>query len=284
MSRSFPLLALAIFLLGACKPGEPPAPPVTATHAPVVIAKRAPVTTDRANYVMHEGPFGPETTIVSTFTAPADRDVYLLNCNGQFAVGLQRPVGDGWEHVWLPAMNACMSAPIVIRAGQTYRSTMTVDSGVDAAVSSRRSETKVGTGTYRVIWHGILGSYDRKVSPPGEHLPVEQRVSAPIHIEAAPPFDPLRTSPPSPPPEVRSVEPAHGARVAANARVRVQLGPVFGDAYLYVDGDPVRAPRNGDTLEYTPSRRWTPGLHTLRVVYQDEQKQTRWYAWSFTTV
>lgn len=248
---------------------------------PAVVVPRMPVQTDRARYAMQEGPFGPETTIVSTYTAPATHDVYLVNCNGGFAVGLQRPVGEQWEHVWTPGMNACMSAPIVIRAGQSHQTTITVDSGVDAAVSSRHSDTKIGTGTYRVIWHGLLDSYEPNASPPGPNVPVEQRVSAPIHIEAAAPLDPSRPSPDTPPSEVRSVEPAHGARVAADARVRVQLGSVFGDPHLYVDREWVEYVRRGDAIEFAPRRRWTPGRHSVRVVYQNEQRKTLWYAWSF---
>jgi hypothetical protein len=271
-------------VLGACTREQPHAPaqptPPRAPERPAVV-QRGPVVTDRALYVMQEGPFGPETTIVSTYTAPANHDVYLLNCNGAFSVGLQRPKGDGWEHVWAPGMNACMSPPIVIGAGQSRQATIVVDSGADAAVSSRRTETKIATGTYRVVWHGLLGSFDPNASPPGRDLPLEQRVSAPFVIEAAPPFDPLRPSPATPPAEVQSVEPAHGARVAADARVHVQLADVFGEPHLYVDGEPVEYARRGDLLELAP-RRWTRGLHTVRVVYQNEQRKTLWYAWSFT--
>jgi hypothetical protein len=280
--RRAALIAFAL-VLGACRRDEAPVQTPAPQERPAAPVHRMPVETDRPRYVMQEGPFGPETTIVSTYTAPADRDVYLVNCNGGFSVGLQRPAGDGWEHVWAPGMNACMSEPIVIRAGQSHQATITVDSGADAAVSSRESETKIGTGTYRVIWHGLLGSYTPNASPPGTDLPVEQRVSAPIFIQAAPPPDPSRPSPATPPSEVRSVEPAHGARVATDARVRVQLAGVFGEPYLYVDRQPIRSVvRRGDTIEFTPPRRWTPGRHSLRIVYQNEQRKTLWYAWSFT--
>jgi len=278
------LVALAV-VLAACRRQEPPPVQPERPRAPersAAAVKRAPVETDRPRYVLQEGPFGPETTIVSKYTAPTEHDVYLLNCNGAFAVGLQRPNGDQWEHVWAPGMNACMSAPIVIHAGQSRDATIVVESGVDAAVSSRSTETKIATGTYRVVWHGLLGSYDPNASPPGTDLPIEQRVSAPIFIQAAPPLDPARPSPPTPPAQVRSVEPAHGAQVAADARVRVQLGGVFGEPHLYVDRDPVEYVRRDDTLEFTPRRRWTPGRHSVRVVYQNEQRKTLWYAWSFT--
>lgn len=162
-------ILVLVLVLAACKSDEARVQPQTKTPP----APRAPVVTDRQEYVMHEG----ETTIVATYTAPADHDVYLVHCNGQFAVGLQRPVGDKWEHVWAPAMNACFSASIVIRAGTSYQSTI--------IVAPQRMDAKIDTGQYRVIWHGLLGAYDPKASPPGVDLPVEQRVSAPIRIVAS---------------------------------------------------------------------------------------------------
>lgn len=285
MNRPIVCIAFAL-LLGACKPDEvavQPQPAPAPAPKPKPAAKpAAPVTTDRELYTMEEGPFGSQTQIVATYTAPANQDIYLINCNGQTAVGLQRPVGDRWEHVWAPGMNACMSAPIVIRAGQSRTTIIDVESGIDVPVTTRMTDMKVESGTYRVIWHGLLGSYKANASPPGENLPVEQSVSAPFRIVGAPPRDPLKPSPATPPREVQSVEPAHGARVTNDARVRVQLAGIFGDPHLYVDREPVEYSRSGDTIEFTPRRRWTPGLHTLRVIYQDAQKRTRWYAWSFT--
>lgn len=275
------LVALTIAV--ACRREELPVPPVQRrAPEPPAVVKRAPVTTDRQRYALQDGAFGPETMIVSTYTAPATHDVYLLNCNGAFGVGLQRPVGDQWEHIWSPGMNACMSPPIVIRAGETHQSTVVVQSSVNAAVSSRATEAKIDTGTYRVVWQGLLTSFDPNTPAYGPELPLEQRVSAPIFIQAAPPPDPTRPTHATPPPELRSIAPAHGAQVPPTTRLRVQIAPFFGVPHLYVDREPVENARRGDTFDYAPPRGWTAGRHTVRVVYQTEQRELRWYGWSFT--
>lgn len=35
----------------------------------------------------------------------------------------------------------------------------------------------VDPGTYRIVWYGVLRSFDRDARPFGEELPVEMRVS-----------------------------------------------------------------------------------------------------------
>lgn len=273
------ILTAVLLLLAACREPEPAAierrPPPVAT---------APVTTDRTHYQMSEGPYGPETTIATTFTAPADRPVYLVNCNGAFTIGLQQRVGSEWRDVWASEINACFSAPIVIPAGTRRTGTITVASGADAAVSSRRTERKIGSGTYRAVWHGLLATFDPNAHPAdGDPLPLTQRVSAPFTIEAAPPRDLTRTTPPSRPAEIASVEPAHASRVAADAPVRIHFTRAPVGPQLYIDGEPVEAGRvrQRSAVELELMQRWRAGRHEVRVVYQDEARRTRWYAWTF---
>lgn len=277
--------ALAIALmLAACAREEAPAPKPAAPPAPkpARVVSNAPVQTDRTHYKMQEGPYGPEAVIETTFTAPADQDVYIVNCNGQHGLGLQRRNGEQWETAWVISMNACMSMPIIVRAGQKYSGTIVAASGADAAVSSRATERDVPSGTYRVVWHGLVTPFDISKGPIGADLPIEQRVSDPIFIEAAPPLDPSQPSPAVPPAEITAVEPAHGAAADRNAPIRVTIGPVFGDPHLYVDREFVEYVRRGNVMEYAPPRGWSPGRHAIRIVYQSEAKKTLWYAWSFT--
>lgn len=274
--------SLSLFLvLAACS--EPPAPPPRAAQKKAPPVPPAPITTDRTRYTLQEGPYGPETTIVSTYTAPAGRPVYLLNCNGVSPVGLQRRVGNDWVMVWNIEMNACASASIVIPPGGRHTAAFTAAPGVDALVESRRTETRLDPGTYRVIWHGLAAS-EHPVEGNHDLLPVEHRVSAPIVIDAAPPRDPSSTSPRVRPAEIASVEPAHASRIEGRAPIRVQFASApFGDPMLYVDGKHInrRTPRGSTMLEYVPPRAWTAGRHEVRVVYQDQQRATRWYAWFF---
>lgn len=57
-------------------------------------------------------------------------------------------------------MNACLSPPIVVPVGG-----------------------KLESGTYRVVWTGVLTAFDSNVRGFGPELPLEQRVSAPITIQ-----------------------------------------------------------------------------------------------------
>ncbi|HEX7150269.1 MAG TPA: hypothetical protein VF618_02190 [Thermoanaerobaculia bacterium] len=298
-------IAVSLLVLASCtKPqATPPPPPQVRTEtAPQQVppGPPGPVRTDRARYALEEGPFGPEVKIVSTFHAPADRPVYLLNCNGAIAVGLQQLVAGKWVSNWVIEMNACASAPVVVPAGGTHVYPITAASGVDAVVSSRRTERKIEPGTYRVVWYGVIDKYDtvRNAYSGDDEIPLEQRVSAPFPIDAAPPRDPSRPSPRVRPAEFTSVEPAHGARVSPTARVRATLAwskPAAryarGTPRIYIDGEDVtdtpatrfthdEASRDAEIV-YTPPRPWMPGRHEARIVYLDQHRKMVWYAWSF---
>lgn len=284
-SRVCPVFVLLAVLLAACATPEDLDPKREQLAAPIV--------TDRERYALEDGPYGPETTIVTTFTAPEHTAVYLMNCNGAFSPGLQRRDGDAWVDAWVAEINSCLSPPIVIAPGEQHTGTMTVASRADAEVESRKSSSRIEAGMYRAVWHGLFTSFDPDALPFGEELPLDYRVSGPFPIEAATPRDPSKTSPAVRPAEIISVEPVHASVVGGSSPVRVRfsldlVGLRLSDPpRLYVDGRDVteevkRRGRDGDVeLEVVPERDWPPGRHEARVVYVDDRRKTHWYAWSF---
>ena len=169
--RRFAALALVV-LLSCARELAPPRASKT----------EARVRTDRSHYVLRPGRFGPETTIATTLEAPADKTIYVMNCNGALSLGLQRRVGDLWVNAWVAEINGCASAPIAIPPGGRHAGTMTPLSRAEAPDPSQRTETLLGPGTYRAVWHGVFTSFDPRAPARGEELPLEQRVSAPFTI------------------------------------------------------------------------------------------------------
>ena len=289
--------ALSTILFLACAAPETPLPP--SAEAPVPAASTptpasAPISTDRTRYVMDEGPFGPETTIATRFKAPPDTTVYIVNCNGAFSPGLQRLVDETWVDVWAAEVNGCLSIPIVVPPGGTHEGTMTVDSGADARVDSRKSERGIGSGTYRAVWYGLYTSFDGNARPFGEELPVEQRVSAPFEIEGPRAFDPSRPSHAQLPTGMNLVGPEHGSVVNRSTPVRIRFdfsawpaGPA-GPPQLFVDrrfvGEAATTTGSDQKpeLEYLPRGGWPSGRHDVRVIYRERYGKDHWYAWSFT--
>jgi hypothetical protein len=175
-------------MLAACGARDDAPRPATATAAasqpapPSPAPPDAPIRTDRASYALTAGPQGLEATIVATLRAPADRPIYLLNCNGATGANLQRQTSEGWVYAWVIAMNACLSPPIVVPPGgeRTTRIYVHENSG---AVLDPADSRMIVSGTYRVVWTGVLTSFDPNAKGFGEELPLEQRVSAPFHID-----------------------------------------------------------------------------------------------------
>ncbi|HEU5163819.1 MAG TPA: hypothetical protein VFV54_11770 [Thermoanaerobaculia bacterium] len=290
------LLVLAIALGCAREIEAPPAAPPGPAEARATVSA-APVRTDKPRYAMEEGPFGPETKIVMTFRNPTAAPVYIVNCNGAMSYGLQERIDGTWTDVWSVETNACLSEPIVVPAGGMLTETAVAASGAHAAVESRENGTRIDGGTYRAVWHGVYTSFDMRARPWGEELPIEQRASAPFVIDPPKPPDPSRTSPRERPAEIASIEPAHGAAAAPDAVIRVQFElaargvRLSGPPQLYLDRKPIMdlriagtedVPQSSLELEYDPPGELAPGRHDARVIYQDDQRRTRWFAWSFT--
>jgi hypothetical protein len=159
-------------------PAKAPAP-VNTPAAPA-----AAIRTDRSSYVVTNGPQGPEATIVATLRAPADRTLYILNCNGASGLTLQRKSGEAWVYSWMIGMAACASPPIVVPPGGEHTGRIYLHDRAGAVpepVGGRRV-----SGTYRVMWTGVLTSFDPNAGGYGPELPLEQRVSAPITIQVPP--------------------------------------------------------------------------------------------------
>ena len=164
---------------GTAAPAKTPAP-VRTESAPA-----APVRTDRSSYVLTNGPQGPEATIVATLRAPADRAVYLLNCNGATGTNLQRKVGDGWVDAWAIMMNSCLSPAIVVPPNGEHTARIYLHEHSGGVMYPQRARM-IESGTYRVVWTGVLASFDPNARGFGPELPLEQRVSAPITIQVPP--------------------------------------------------------------------------------------------------
>ena len=289
---------VALLALCACKPPDPPPPaqPEEVTTKPSTAApgQTFAVSTDRNSYRMVEGPFGPEVTITTTIRAPRDKRVYVTNCNGAIGTGLERLDDGKWEYAWAQEMNACLSAPIIIEAGQAKTTTILAASGEHAAVDARRNSSRIEGGTYRVGWHGLYTSWNPNARPWGEELPVEQRVSAPFTIAPPRPHDPNVTSPLQQPEQVRFVDPHHLEVVSGRHPVSVGFtapeSTLRGEPQLYIDREWIERPERiylesrppaGLELQHTPKQAWKPGRHEVRVIYQDNEGRLHWYAWAF---
>jgi hypothetical protein len=161
-------------------PARAPAPPPASTPA----VPAAPIRTDRSSYVLTNGPQGPEATLVATLRAPADRTLYILNCNGASGLTLQRKKGEEWVYGWVVGMNACMSPPIVVPPGGEHTGRIYLHERAGAVPEPVGG--KLESGTYRVVWTGVLSAFDPNREGYGPELPIEQRVSAPITIQVPP--------------------------------------------------------------------------------------------------
>ncbi len=123
-----------------------------------------------------------EGTIGYTWENRTGGDVFLVNCNGGFALHLERWNGSGWTPAWGPALPDCLSAPIVIAGGERRSFTLQVlgaDPGSNWAPAFDRKDP---AGWYRLVWTAALSSFDGSTYPFGEAIDAEHRTSSPFRI------------------------------------------------------------------------------------------------------
>jgi hypothetical protein len=160
-----------------------PAVPATPAAAPVVpvgpaIARDIGATfqTDSVGYTLRAGTSGYEGQIGVVFTNRTPGAVYIVNCGGATQLRLEKLVGGEWKYAWAPYIPLCLSPPITVAPGETYRTGIRVFGGYAGSKTYPQFEVGDIAGVYRAVWLNVLSSYQDR-APFGEVLPTELRVS-----------------------------------------------------------------------------------------------------------
>ena len=135
------------------------------------------IQTEEAEYSLVADNNGLATEISYSFENRTGHTVYLSNCNGSFALQLERLQGNEWEVAWEPVLPACLSAPITIERGEVYETTLNIWAGFPGSNSFPQFDAPDFSGTYRIVWVSAYSSYDENEFPFGSAIPLEQRVS-----------------------------------------------------------------------------------------------------------
>jgi len=99
------------------------------------------------------------------------------------SMAVQKRVGGGWENAWAPVLPACLSEPIRVAPGATYRDTFEVVLHPQDSTHHPHLNTEVDIeGTYRLIWLQLLRTYDPDSYPFGEEVADSLRVSNPFEL------------------------------------------------------------------------------------------------------
>ena len=122
-----------------------------------------------------------------SFTNRTGSTVYVPNCLGAFDVSLETLEAGGWVYVWSGAIPACRSPPIVIEPDEVYETTLNVGGCTSGGnCSPHLNLSRITSAPVRIVWGTGLSSYDRDRYPPGELIPLEERVSNSFRLEVLP--------------------------------------------------------------------------------------------------
>lgn len=178
---------VAILVVNSCggspqEPADGPNGPI----APVVTRDSAALfQTDSLVYTMrtdHDVTGDIGVALTNRTTGP----LYIVNCSGSTGLALEKRVDGRWQYAWSPVIPLCLSPPIIVPVGGTYRTRVYINGAPPE--SGTRPQWLGGdvAGEYRLVWQQVLSSYDDR-APFGELLPLEARVSNRFTLRAQAP-------------------------------------------------------------------------------------------------
>lgn len=175
MRSSGILWAVAALALASCDLGTGPGAPATPA-----------IWTDRPEYIVRSTQDGWQTEIPYTFTNLTGATAYLSNCNGGISLQLDRWQGGEWVTAWSPILPLCLSVPIPIEAGGTYRDTVHFIAGYAGSDVYPQLGVDSLEGTYRIVWLGLLRHYGPDGGSAGAEVPLRYRTSNLFRLRVRP--------------------------------------------------------------------------------------------------
>ena len=142
------LLSTAAAALNACA-GDPTTPTLVTRDT------SAAVQTDSLAYRLVRTDVSYDGRIAFAFTNRDARSVEITNCLGTTTVGLEKLVGDRWVLAWSPTLPLCLSAPIVVAPGATYRTELLISAGRPGTTTEPKFLAGTVDGVYRMIWGAL---------------------------------------------------------------------------------------------------------------------------------
>ena len=133
--------------------------------------------TDSLRYKLRASSMGYDGEIGVTFTNRTGETVYIVNCKQATAISLEKRMAGKWTKVWSPPIPLCLSPPITVAPGATYRTRVWIFGGYPGSNANPQFSVTDIAGEYRAVWGQVLSSYQTKSLPHGTPLPIDRRVS-----------------------------------------------------------------------------------------------------------
>ena len=133
----------------------------------------------------YDGRITLTTTIPFRFRNPLPDTVYVVNCSRGLATSLERLEAGEWQHYWSPIMLMCLSPPIVIPPGATYRDSARIVGVLPGHNAGPEFGSAEPEGTYRLRWGNLVLHY-HDAEPGrgfGDPVPEELTVSNAFRLE-----------------------------------------------------------------------------------------------------
>ena len=172
---------LAAALLGAaCAAPRPPAAAAEDDFTAAPPREGLALRTDAGEYTLKHLPPFWNTRIPVSYRNPLPDTVYMVNCNGEVAMMLEKKTAEGWIPFLEPLVNLCLSPPVRIAPGAAYADTVHIGGAMPGTNSVPAFASRDVDGVYRLRWDNVVLHYREfsQASPNwGDSIPAVHRTS-----------------------------------------------------------------------------------------------------------
>jgi len=133
--------------------------------------------TSALRYTLRRDALGYRATIPWSFHNETGDTVWIPNCGGDVRPVLQVERKGAWFDAWTPFADPCASPPVMLPPGDSLADTLHVfgaPAGSNLVPAFAFEEVE---GTYRLLWHRAVSSWDGDAVDPASALPLAQRIS-----------------------------------------------------------------------------------------------------------
>lgn len=182
-------MALAAVLLGAaCGAPRPSAEAGAGAEMEPATGQPMPgLRTQAREYTLERSETLWETLIPISFQNPLPDTVYMVNCNGELNMTLEKKTAAGWSTFWSPVTSLCLSPPVRIAPGGTYVDTLWIGGSLPGSNAVPEFASGDLAGVYRLRWENVLlhyREYSQERPDWGDSIPAVHRTSNEFALRA----------------------------------------------------------------------------------------------------
>ena len=175
--RAIPVFVALGLTWGCNSTDSPTATPTKPDSAPFTRDSSRLVQTSSLSYAWTASGNARSLSVPVTFSNTTAADIFVVNCQGDVTVSLEKLTAGTWIAVWSGIPRLCLSDPMVVPSGGRWQHTVQIHGSLPPSTTGPAFATADLVGTFRLRLGRFVSSYKLQPPEPGPALPDSMTVS-----------------------------------------------------------------------------------------------------------